>query len=60
MSADEVMIAFAQLEEMAAKAENYDRMLRILRRFVAEHAGRYSPPGCNCAWCTEARDFLDD
>ena len=47
-------------ENYNAALENYERMKRMLRRYVGEHAGRYSPPGCTCAWCTEAEPFLDD
>jgi hypothetical protein len=57
MSADDVTIAFAQLEEVTAKAENYERLKRMLVRYVAEH-DRKNPPECHCAWCTESRDFL--
>lgn len=57
---DATIVSLAQLQELADKAANYERMQAMLRRYVAEHAGKYSPPGCNCAWCTEAQDFLDD
>ena len=60
MHPDDVVVAFATLEEVTAKAANYDRLLRILRRYVAEHAGKYSPPGCSCAFCTEAQPFLEE
>jgi hypothetical protein len=57
---DDVVVALATLEEIQAKAENYDRLKRILRRYVAEHAGKYSPPGCSCPFCTEAEPFLEE
>lgn len=55
--ADETVVALAELEELAAAAENYERLKRMLVRYVAEH-DRRNPPECACAWCTESRPFL--
>ena len=54
-----VYIESERLQALVDKAANYERLERLLRRYVAQHAGKYAPPGCNCGWCTEARDLID-
>jgi len=56
---DETVVQLADLQELADKAANYERLERLLRRYVSEHAARYERDQvCTCAWCSEARDLF--
>lgn len=56
---DPVQIEREKLELLVDKVANAERLERLLKRYVAQHADKYVPVGCNCGWCTEARDLLD-